>query len=55
MTTTVETAESGVVPASAPEEGSLRDLFDRSVRYCRRNPSLVVGLVLFFLLLLSSG
>jgi peptide/nickel transport system permease protein len=31
------------------------DVFNRVVGYCRRNPSLVVGLVLFMILLLSSA
>jgi peptide/nickel transport system permease protein len=31
-----------------------RDVLDRAVRYCKRNPSLVVGLSLFMLLLFSS-
>ncbi|MEZ4861642.1 MAG: ABC transporter permease [Caldilineaceae bacterium] len=34
--------------------GTWREFFNRALGYCRRNPSLVVGLVLFTLLLLSS-
>ena len=36
------------------ERESLGDILGRIVRYCQRNPSLVVGLVLFALLLLST-
>ncbi len=54
MATTVDTVESGPLRTFPDDQGTLREMFDRSVRYCRRNPSLVVGLILFFLLLLSS-
>ncbi len=37
------------------EQDSIGDIVRRALSYCRRNPSLVVGLVLFFLLLLSSA
>lgn len=37
------------------ERESLRDIPGRIARYCQRNPSLVVGLVLFSILLFSSG
>jgi peptide/nickel transport system permease protein len=40
--------------AQHSDQVSLKDVFDRLLGYCRRNPSLVVGLVLFMLLLLSS-
>ena len=46
--------ESGAARARPADEESWRDVLDRVVRYCRRNPSLVVGLTIFFLLLLSS-
>ena len=36
------------------DQVSLKDVFDRVLGYCRRNPSLVIGLVLFLGLLLSS-
>jgi peptide/nickel transport system permease protein len=52
MSTTVERA---LLSAPPSEEGSLRDLAGRVIGYCRRNPSLVVGLVLFLFLLLSSA
>lgn len=52
MATTVDT--SLVRTRAAPPSG-WREALDRVLRYCRRNPSLVVGLVLFTLLLLSSA
>jgi peptide/nickel transport system permease protein len=36
------------------KEGGWRDRFDSTIRYCRRNPAVVVGIVLFLLLLCSS-
>lgn len=36
------------------EQDGIGEILRRALSYCRRNPSLVVGLVLFFLLLLSS-
>ena len=51
MTTTME---SRPLRARYNEQDSVRDVFDRVVRYCQRNPSLVVGLILFLLLLFSS-
>jgi peptide/nickel transport system permease protein len=52
MSTIVESSPQRVRPAD-PE--SFRDVLDRVIQYCKRNPSLVVGLVLFTLLLLSSA
>jgi peptide/nickel transport system permease protein len=49
------TLESGTVPYSAYEQDTWRDSLGRVVSYCRRNPSLVVGLSLFLFLLLSSA
>jgi peptide/nickel transport system permease protein len=51
MTTTVQSTP---LQVRANREGSARDLLERAVSYCRRNPSLVVGLVLFLILLSSS-
>lgn len=51
MTTSVQ---SGPPKIDFAERESLRDILGRIVRYCQRNPSLVVGLVLFALLLLST-
>jgi peptide/nickel transport system permease protein len=47
-------AESKAAQPRLTGQESWRDSFDRVVGYCRRNPSLVVGLVIFLLLLLSS-
>jgi peptide/nickel transport system permease protein len=46
--------ESRVRRARPTDQDSWRDVLDRVVRYCRRNPALVVGLVLFLLLIFSS-
>ena len=46
--------ESQVRKAYAPEQASPRDFLGRFARYCKRNPSLVVGLVLFGGLILFS-
>lgn len=52
MATTLESRP----PRKRPDDqGTLREMFDRSVNYCRRNPSLVVGLLLFLILLFSSA
>ncbi len=51
MSTIVESSPQRVHPA---DQESFRDVLDRVIQYCKRNPSLVVGLVLFTLLLLSS-
>ena len=51
MSTSVERSERR---AWAVEENSPREKIDAVIRYFRRNPSLVVGLILFFLLLFSS-
>ena len=48
------TTQSALKARHADQE-SLRDVFDRILGYCRRNPSLVVGLVLFLGLFLSSA
>jgi peptide/nickel transport system permease protein len=48
------TAESGALKARPTDRQGLKEVFDRILSYCRRNPSLVVGLVLFTLLSLSS-
>jgi peptide/nickel transport system permease protein len=48
-------AESVARRARPSDQEGLRDVLDRVLRYCRRNPSLVVGLALFALLFLSSA
>ena len=48
------TVESGALKARFSDQASWRDGLTGVLQYCRRNPSLVVGLVLFMLLLLSS-
>jgi len=48
------TVESGALRARFSDQASWRDALTGVLQYCRRNPSLVVGLVLFTLLLLSS-
>lgn len=50
------TLESGVPPSGAryADRESPRDFLGRALRYCKRNPSLVVGLVMLSFLLLSS-
>jgi peptide/nickel transport system permease protein len=47
-------AESRVRRARYSEGAGWREWLERTVRYCQRNPSLVVGLILFTLLILSS-
>ena len=47
MSTTIE---SSALPRTYSEGGGLRDTTERVGRYLRRNPSLIVGLTLFFLL-----
>lgn len=43
--------ESGALqPHELPTEGSLRDITNRTISYLRRNPVLVAGLIMFFLL-----
>ena len=55
MATTVPTTSESDAPKSQfAEQDSLRDILGRALSYCGRNPALVVGLVLFSLLLLSS-
>jgi peptide/nickel transport system permease protein len=49
----MSTPQSALKARPADQEG-FRDILDRVLGYCRRNPSLVVGLVLFLSLLLSS-
>ena len=51
MATPVET---GAPTAQFADQGGRRDVFGGAWRYCKRNPALVVGLVLFTLLLFSS-
>lgn len=51
MATTVERRPARARP---DDQSTLREMFERAVSYCRRNPSLVVGLVLFFALIFSS-
>lgn len=51
MATTVDGSVRLARTVDRAEQGNA---FVRAWRYCRRNPSLVIGLVLFFLLLLSS-
>jgi peptide/nickel transport system permease protein len=46
----VTTTADSIAPQSLPKEGGIRDALDRFVRYLRRNPSLAVGLALFFFL-----
>jgi peptide/nickel transport system permease protein len=46
--------ETGAPTAQFADQGSRRDVFGGAWRYCKRNPALVVGLVLFTLLLFSS-
>jgi peptide/nickel transport system permease protein len=51
----VETSlESQVAKAYAPEQPSPRDFLGRFARYCRRNPALLIGLILFGLLIMFS-
>jgi len=49
------TVERDARVAKFTDQESKREVFDRFWGYCRRNPSLVVGLVLFILLFLSSS
>ena len=55
MATTMISAEDGNGLRSRPrDQDSLIEILGRGFNYCKRNPSLVVGLILFFLLLFSS-
>jgi len=47
--------ENGAPTAQFADQGRPRDVFGGALRYCRRNPALVVGLVLFSLLFFSSA
>ena len=47
--------ENGAPMARFAEQESPRDAFGRALRYCRRNPSLVVGLVLVSLLAMGAA
>jgi peptide/nickel transport system permease protein len=49
------TVERGAFRSRPTDPEGLRETLDQVIRYCRRNPSLVVGLVLFLLLFLSSA
>lgn len=46
----MSTSAGTIAQRRAPDEGGIRNTLDRFVRYLRRNPSLAVGLTLFFLL-----
>jgi len=48
------TVEGGARRARYADQGNWRDGLDSVLQYCRRNPSLVIGLVIFLLLFLSS-
>ena len=48
------TLESGTPRTYNGEQNTWGEFLVRALRYCRRNPSLVIGLFLFFSLLLSS-
>jgi len=48
------TMDAGALRARPSDKETWRSVVDRVVRYLRRNPSLLIGLVLFFLLLFSS-
>jgi peptide/nickel transport system permease protein len=48
------TLDPGTRRAYTGDQSTWRELGNNTLRYCRRNPSLVIGLVLFSLLLLSS-
>lgn len=47
--------ENGVPTSRFADRESWRDILGRVARYCQRNPSLVIGLALFALLLLSTA
>ena len=55
MATTLNTVERDDRSARLTGKSGLRNTLSRALGYSRRNPSLVVGLVLFTLLLLSSA
>ncbi len=46
--------ENQVAKAYAPEQSSPRDFLGRFARYCKRNPSLLIGLILLAFLILFS-
>lgn len=48
------TVERGTIPAYTGHQADRREVLERILRYCQRNPSLVIGLLLFTFLLLSS-
>ena len=55
MATTIPPSEEGAaLKTRYAEQDGLLDVLRRTLSYCRRNPSLVIGLVLFFILLFSS-
>ncbi len=55
MATTMISAEDGDgLRSRLRDQDGLIEILGRALNYCKRNPSLVVGLVLFFLLLFSS-
>jgi peptide/nickel transport system permease protein len=51
----MSTAVNSGAPRALAERESLGDILGRVLRYCQRNPALVVGLVMFSFLLLSSA
>jgi len=51
----MSTAVEGAAPRALAERESLGDILGRVLRYCQRNPVLVVGLIMFSLLLFSSA
>jgi len=50
----MSTAVNSAAPRALAERESLGDILGRALRYCRRNPALVVGLIMFSFLLFSS-
>jgi peptide/nickel transport system permease protein len=50
----MSTAVNSAAPRALAERESLGDILGRALRYCQRNPALVVGLIMFSLLLFSS-
>jgi peptide/nickel transport system permease protein len=51
----MSTAANSAAPRTLADRESLGDVLGRVIRYCQRNPSLVVGLVMFSFLLFSSA
>ena len=51
----MSTAANSAAPRTLADRESLGDVLGRLIRYCQRNPSLVVGLVMFSFLLFSSA